>query len=290
MNHCFVFGAPRSGTTYLNNLLSKIKSVKTRIGETIPIANFHIANQDISNKVYKALSVSIERNIDVYMSRRYHSRFEALEDWWQAPQQIERLYHVLRSGPRPKPNWFIYKEPFMSLAPELTLEAIPDAKIIYIYRDGRDVANSLVDSYDVLTDEELTHLRSTEMRFGRQYDERYVPWWVSPDKDSKFINSSSYVRAIWLWTYMVRRCDQYFAQLTESDQVLQIRYEDLMHYSGDVGKRILNHLDARPTFAFRKHLDRARTTSIGKYKKRNKQEVQKATEVAETMLSQLGYS
>jgi hypothetical protein len=97
----------------------------------------------------------------------------------------------------------VYKEPFLSLAPEFVFDALPDAKVIYIYRDGRDVANSLVESYDVLTDQELTHLRSTEMRLGRSYDERYVPWWVAEGRDDQFIESSPYVRASWMWAYMV---------------------------------------------------------------------------------------
>ena len=73
----------------------------------------------------------------------------------------------------------MYKEPLFSLAPEFVFDALPEAKIIYIFRDGRDIANSLVASYDVLTDQELTHLQSSEMQSGRSYDHRYVPWWVA---------------------------------------------------------------------------------------------------------------
>ena len=48
----------------------------------------------------------------------------------------------------------------------------------------------------MLTDQELTHLRSTEMRLGRSYDERYAPWWVAEGRDDEFIESSPYVRAL----------------------------------------------------------------------------------------------
>jgi hypothetical protein len=183
----------------------------------------------------------------------------------------------------------VYKEPFLSLAPEFPLDALPDANIIYIYRDGRDVANSLVESYDVLTDRELTHLRSTEMRLGRSYDERYVPWWVAEGRDDEFIESSPYVRASWMWAYMVRRCHQYFQDIEASGQVLQVQYEAFMRDPHGVGDRILNHLNATETRAFCQHLDRARTTSIGKHEQRPKDEVDAAVSIAGDMLTTLGY-
>jgi hypothetical protein len=110
----------------------------------------------------------------------------------------------------------VYKEPFISLVPEYVLQALPEAKIIYIYRDGRDVANSLVESYKVLTDEELKNLQSAGMRLGRPRDDCYVPWWVEQGRDEEFIQSPPYVRAIWLWAYMAQRCHEYFSGLDAS--------------------------------------------------------------------------
>jgi hypothetical protein len=289
MRYCFVFGAPRSGTTYLQGALSALRSTEARIGQIVPVASCHIANQGISDEVYEALTVSIEREIDVYMSGMYNSRFRALEDWWRAPRQWRRLYDVVRSGARPRPDWFVYKEPFLSLAPDLVLDALPTAKIIYIYRDGRDVANSLVESYDVLTDQELTHLRSTEMRIGRPYDERYVPWWVAEGRDDEFIESPPYVRAIWMWAYMARRCHRYFSDVDAPDQILQVRYEDFMHHPHSVGEQILDYLGTEDTKAFRQHLNRARTSSIGKHERRPEHEIRAGTRVAGPVLDTLGY-
>jgi hypothetical protein len=203
--------------------------------------------------------------------------------------QGRRLYHVVRKGKRPKPDWFVYKEPFLSLAPEFPLSALPDAKLIYIYRDGRDVANSLVESYDVLTDQALTHLHSPEMRLGRPYDERYVPWWVAEGRDDEFIESPPYVRAIWMWTYMVRRCNRYFSDLDAPDRVLKIQYEAFMRDPEPVGRQILDHLDRDSTRAFRRHLNRARTSSISKHTRRPSNEIDAAVEVAGGALSDLGY-
>jgi len=177
------------------------------------------------------------------------------------------------------------------MAPEMSLDSLSDAKLIYIYRDGRDVANSLVETYDVLTDQELKHLERAEMRLGRPYDERYVPWWVKEGRDEEFVDSPPYVRAMWMWAYMARRCEQYFASLDASvrSQVLQIQYEEFMEDPHRIGKEILNHLSVNKTWAFRQHLNKARTSSIGKHEHRSETEQRAAEEVAGSVLRNLGY-
>jgi len=290
MNYCLVFGAPRSGTTYLQQAIERLRGVEGKIGQIIPVATFHLVNQDgLSDKTYEALSESVRRGIDIYLSGEYNSRFRALEDWWQAPTQLRRLWHVVRRGRRPRPDWFVYKEPFLSLAPEFAHDALPGAKFIYIYRDGRDVANSLIESYGVLTDRELTHFHSAEMRVGRPYDERYVPWWVEEGRDEEFIDSPPYVRAVWMWAYMVRRCHRYLQKLDEDGRILRVRYEHFMRQPEIVGEKIRCHIGRDDTWAFRRHLNQARTTSIGKYKQRSESENRQALDIAGDTLSDLGY-
>lgn len=169
--------------------------------------------------------------------------------------------------------------------------AVPDAKIIYIHRDGRDVANSLVQSYDVLSDESLTHLRSTEMRFGRHHDERYVPWWVEEGRDREFLKASQYGRAIWMWNYMIQCCAAFFESRlpAKSEHVLQISYEELVRAPLKFEKVICNHLDRTPTRAMQRQLRAARTTSIGKYRQRSKSVIDEMETIAQDGLGRLGY-
>ena len=292
MEYVLVFGCPRSGTTYLHRVLRCLRRVEAKIGNFIPVVIPHLVNQNISQEQYRALCGSLPRAIDIYLSGEYNSRFRALEDWWTAPDQWARLKHVVRRGPRPRPNLFVYKEPFFSLAPELAFDALPEAKVIYIYRDGRDVANSLTSSYGVLTDRELTHRHSAEMRFGRAHDHRYVPWWVEENSEEEFVQCSPYARSIWMWAHMVEHCRAYFEDLdgSTSDRLLQVQYETFMEHPHETGARIFEHLGAEPTKASQRQLNRAQTTSIGKHRQqRSRKEIEAAEQVAGQALERLGY-
>ena len=107
-------------------------------------------------------------------------------------------------------------------------------------RDGRDCAQSLVTTYDVLTDEKLESLDTAEAPVGRRFDHRYVPWWVEPGRDREFLGSVPYVRAIWMWKEIVRRSRAfiYDASVAASGRVLEVRYEQLGGDAASVGKSV----------------------------------------------------
>jgi hypothetical protein len=274
------------------SVLEAIPSFECVTGTLLPVAVPHVVNQDIEPAIYEALAVGFERAVDAYLhSGRYHSRAAALHNWSKTPSNLNGLLEVLR-GRRPLPGRFIYKEPFLSLAPGYVLDAFPEARIIHIVRDGRDCANSLVRTYDVLTDEKLQHLRGSEMRLGRKVDGRYVPWWVEDGKDMLFLESSPYVRAIWMWKAMVRRCHDRFSQpdVQQNGQVMVLKYEDLVRDPQTYGAMVLDYLGGTPTRAFKKRLGAARTGSVGKHQKRTDDEIQAAEKIAGVELALYGYA
>jgi len=286
-----VLGCPRSGTTFLMEVLNALPDVECVTGTILPVSIPQIVNAaDLSPTLYDALAVGFERALDDYMaSGRFRSRAAALQKWINAPTGLKGLYDALRR--RRSLTRLIYKEPFLSFAPEFVYYALPDANIIHLVRDGRDCANSLRRSYDVLTDENLTHLMGSEMRLGRKVDDRYVPWWVKAGREEAFLAAAPYVRAVWMWAYMTRRCHDFFGQpsVRESGRVLTIRYEDLMRNPSDVGRTMLDHLAVEASPGFLRRIRRAHTDSIGNHRHRPRDEREAGTEIARDELALYDY-
>lgn len=285
-----VIGSPRSGTTYLMSVFNSLPDVEALTGTVLPTAIPHVVNQDLPPPVYDALAVGFERALDAYLhSGRFHSRAGALQKWFNAPTGLSGLFDAVRG--RRRCRTFIYKEPFLSLAPQFVLDALPTAHIVHIYRDGRDVANSLVRTYGVLTDEALTTLRGSEMRLGRKVDDRYVPWWVEAGREAEFLAATPYVRSIWMWAVMVRTIHEAYSrpEVEDGGRVLHLSYEDFVTQPVHYGEAILSHFGEAATPSFRRRLSRARTSSIGSYKRRDPGEIREAERIAGAELRLYGY-
>jgi sulfotransferase family protein len=286
-----VLGAPRSGTTYLMRCLDAVPDAECVTGNLFPIAFLHLAASPPSEEMRVLLDRAFRGALSDYAeSAVVQSRVASLRKWWLASRRIGRLCQASRGVRRD--DVLIYKEPFLSFAPELAWEALPECRVVYLVRDGRDVADSLVRSYDVLSDERLASLDSNEAPIGRRWRGGvHVPWWVRDGEEDDFVAADPYGRAIWMWREMVARCGEFSerADVRSSGRLLTVRYEDLVCDPLVHGEAIVAHLGGQPTKRVRKRLTEAHSGSIGIHERRERASLAAAEAIAREQLESLGY-
>ncbi len=284
-----VLGCPRSGTTFLMNALQALPYSECIMGQIYPLQIAHIVNQHLPKPVYQALARAFEFAFETHLDRVCNNRSMAVEKFLRRQMGLYEFIQAIRH--RRKIERLIFKEPFFAFAPEFTYNALPECRIIHIYRDGRDCANSLVKNYDVLTDEKLATLYTAEASLGRKYDDRYVPWWVAEGEEESFLACSPYVRAVWMWKEMVYRCHNYFTRshVIQSGRVMLLKYEDLMKDPLSWGRKVVRHLGGDFTSEVKKRFKKAQTRSIGIHRQRNPEEIENATQISRSELEIYGY-
>ncbi|PAV27036.1 hypothetical protein CF392_02550 [Tamilnaduibacter salinus] len=144
----FVLGAPRSGTTFLSSLLRE-----TRFGE--PIESHFITKygaklaqygdiSDFSNFRRLIRDVFAERPVQQWqLDFQPREIFERMGPPRSYPALVDTLM-LMREGREGKTAWGDKTPHYLGNVGQL-VELFPDAQFIYIVRDGRDVALSLLE-------------------------------------------------------------------------------------------------------------------------------------------------
>lgn len=289
IDYNLILGCPRSGTTFLLEALKPLPYSECISGHLLPLAIPHIVNQSLSPDIYQCLVNSFEFSIQDFLESIHKARAGSIHKWLTQAMTIEELFQALQR--KRVIQRLVYKEPFLSFAPEFAYNSLPNCRIVHIYRDGRDCADSLVRKYQVLTDEKLMILGTAEMPLGRQHDHRYIPWWVEQGGEEEFLACTPYVRSIWMWKAMVRRCHDFFTRpdVIASGRVMLLRYEDLVSDPLKYGEAVVRHFGCTMNNQLRQRFKQARLSSIGIHKRRDLQEIKAAEKIAKAELELYGY-
>ena len=237
----FVVGSPRSGTTFLAGAIGSLPGL-VDLGEIAPIkaAVAELAAlppEEAASRLRRILAVS--RRVGLVGSIR-------------PVEQTPEMAFLVRAIPL----------------------AYPDAQIVHIVRDGRDVICSLLEKRWLRREQE--EVDDAGVPYGA-----YARFWVEPERRAQFESASDARRAAWVWR-------SYFTAAREG-AAFEIRYEELVRAPARVGAELARHLDV-PAEPLGKALGRAHADSVGRH--RTELTVEQLTDVeaeAGPLLRDLGY-
>jgi hypothetical protein len=154
--------------------------------------------------------------------------------------------------------------------------AYPEARIVHVVRDGRDVVCSLLEKGW------LGSRSVGEDDAGIAYG-AHPRFWVEPERRQEFAGVSDARRAAWAWRRYVS------AARRAGSRAFEVRYERLTAEPATVADELARHLGA-PTPPLASALAEAHPTSVGRYR-RDLLDEQLADVVAEAgdLLRELGY-
>jgi hypothetical protein len=214
----FVLGSPRSGTTFLAGAIGSLHGF-VDLGEVAPVK---AAVAELASLPVEEAARKLRRIVNV-------SRRVGLVGSVRAVEQTPELAHVVAAIPL----------------------AFPDAVVVHIVRDGRDVACSLL---------EKPWLRSEQAEAddaGVPYG-AYARFWVEPERRQEFETASDATRAAWVWRSYVKAA-------RGAVGAVEVRYEAVTSDPQSVAAVLAPRLGTseEPLAAA---LARAHSSSVGRYR------------------------
>jgi hypothetical protein len=229
----FVFGAPRSGTTFLGSCIG-----------ALPEMSYHFEPAAIQRAVqYVYHGAWTEREAQRFYRAAYR---------WLMRRHLDGDLRLADKTPR---HAFIL--PFLH-------RTFPDATYVHIVRDGRDAALSH-SKKPWMSDE----MEGTEQygvggnRFGP-----YPRYWVEPDRRDEFRHTTDYHRCIWAWSRHVGAALEGKKALPDG-RYHEVRYERLVDAPHETANRLLDALGVHaPAARDRLHARAANAhdTSVGNWR------------------------
>jgi hypothetical protein len=239
----FVVGSPRSGTTFLAGAIGSLPGL-VDLGEVAPVKAavpelVELEPADAARRLRRTLALA--RRVGLVGALR-------------PVEQTPELAHLLDVLPL----------------------AYPEAQIVHIVRDGRDVVSSLLDK------PWLRPAQRSSDDAGIAYG-AYARFWVEPERRAEFETVSDARRAAWAWRRYVT------AARSAQAPSLELRYEDLAADPAAVADRLAARLEV-PADPLAAALTRAHASSVGRHR-RDLDADQLADVLAEAgdLLRELGY-
>lgn len=256
-NPIFIIGAPRSGTTFLGDCLA-----------VLPELSYHF-----EPVITKAAIRNVATN---QWSANKAKWFYKLVYGWLMRLHFDADLRFVDKTPR---NSFII--PFL-------YRAFPNARFIYILRDGRDTSTSLAAKPWYQSGVSMSGLyQPGGYPFGSMRR-----FWVEDERIQEYETTDTHHRCIWLWRRYVESALEALSKVPE-EQVHIIKYESLAENPQRETEALIDFLEITNIESqnlLRKAILRVKPSSIGRWRNELSEiQIQKMHLESANLLKQLGY-
>jgi hypothetical protein len=249
-----------------------------------------VVNQPLSPEVRFALGAGFAGNLRNFVSSgEANSRAAVLASFLSGRIRLSELVPQLFQ--RQKTELCIFESNFFSFAPRFVFESLPNCRIIYMVRDGRDCAHKLSNQYNPFSDNNLTNLANASIFIATKYGDRYVPWWVAKSEHVHFLNSSPFVRCAWFWKALAIRWREFLEEMGDENRqrIIVVRYEDFVSNPLAAIKSVIRHINRSDVVQIRKRRIVLHPREIGQSLECDHDDLQAATELLAKELTYFGY-
>ncbi len=255
----FIFGSPRSGTTFLGLCIAEL-----------PEVSYHF--EPVLTKA--AVRYVYTNQWDKKQTQAFYKRVYS----WLLRIHFDGDLRFAEKTPR---NSFIL--PFL-------YETFPDARFIHIIRDGRDASISLAERPWYRNDMKGSGAKEPGgYPFGPK-----ARFWVEADRIEEFETTNDVHRCMWLWRRYLEGALEGSSQLP-TNQYYELRYEDLVTNPQEECECLLDFLEINNPQSRSKFCEivvkKAKVDSIGRWKvKLSEDQLKQLEPEAGSWLKKLGYS
>lgn len=222
-NITWIFGSPRSGSSWLGTQLLCHHNI---ISINEPLIGAHLSI--LETNVWSMLNppkngnlIEMRRTIDVHSEEPDYIFCHAYRDVWMFFLRKMILHRIYCQFPESLDKKIVIKEPNGSLSADIILQIVPNSKIIFLLRDGRDIVDSKIDIY----------------RQGSWVKKWIQPPPLTPQRRGWIIISDSNI-----WRKLTETVRAAYEKHDPSRRLL-IKYEDLRYETMKQLKKIYNFLE-----------------------------------------------
>ena len=195
----------------------------------------------------------------------------------QAAQRLRDMFETIRRYGLIRHLRAVEQSPETSFVLGAVIRAYPQAAVVHMIRDPRDVAASL------LQKGWLREGRVGQDDVGAPYGP-HARFWVEPDRVGEFDGAGEARRAAWAWR-------RYLAAARAAPaQTVEVRYEELAADAERASEPLAAHIGADPVLLARA-LSRMHAESVGRWRRNlTPEQVDEVEAEAGELMQDLGYS